>query len=185
MFGFFGGAPKKASLKNRNPSVQAPGTVPQESEPAAHVGIAKKMSKELEHPGLTCRHPPVSSFKEVLKLFVVRRKATYNMFLLMFASPKHSQFQKEGPIWNTSYFAMPGKTINGVVSESIFFLLLSSCLVSVLLRFLSQVLASTSKNWETHFRVPKWQKMLRGHSSLKNQNRLAFIKKATPCKPAK
>ena len=41
------------------------------------------------------------------------------------------------------------------------------------------------KNWEGHFRVPKWQKMFPQHSPLKNHTRLAFIENATPCKQAK
>ena len=71
-----------------------------ESYPVAPLERAKKMPKELEHPGLSCRHSPF-------------------------------------------------------------------------------------KNWQGHFRVPKWQKMLPRQSSLKNHTRVAFIENAPPCKQAK
>ena len=67
VFRFFEGTPcatKKISFKNGKPSVQAPGTVLKESYPIAPLDRGQKMSKELEHPGLSCWHSPVWNFKQ-------------------------------------------------------------------------------------------------------------------------
>ena len=65
------------------------------------------------------------------------------------------------------------------------FLLLSTCKVSVFFAFFEPCFDQHFKNWQSHVRVLKLQKMLPKHGPLKNHTRVAFIKNETPCKQAK